>query len=75
MTKIKLEKLSELPDAKHPNNIEVGHVTEGKFNGEPQIGEAFWVGFHWRTSVVTEIINENTFKTCNSIYRWTEIPE
>jgi hypothetical protein len=73
--KIKLEKLNELPDARHPNNIEVGRVVEGEFNDEPQVGECFWVGAHWRTSVVQEVIDANTFRTYNSIYRWTVIED
>jgi hypothetical protein len=71
--KIKLEKLNELPDALHPNNIEVGYVKEGEFLSEPKIGECFYVGHYWRTSTVKEIIDEYTFKTCNSIYRWSPL--
>ena len=71
--KIKLEKLSELPDAIHKNNIEVGKVVEGELLSEPKVGELFWVGSWYRTSTVKEIIDEHTFKTCNSIYRWTPI--
>jgi len=71
--KIKLEKLNELPDAKHPNNIDVGHVVEGEFNAEPNVGECFWVGDYWRTSAVQEIIDANTFRTYNSIYKWSII--
>jgi len=71
--KIKLEKLKELPDAKHSNNIEVGYVKEGDFIKTPEIGEAFWCGNWYRTSPVKEIIDEQTFKTCNSIYRWSFI--
>ena len=70
---IKLEKISELPNAKHQNNIEVGHIETGWFMNEPVVGEAFWVGFGWRTSRVTEIIDENTFKTENSTYHWSVI--
>lgn len=71
--RIKLEKLKELPDALHPNNIEVGYAIEGCFVEEPKVDECFWIGdFYW-TSLVKEIIDENTFKTCNSVYRWTKI--
>lgn len=70
--KIILEKISELPDAMHPNNIEVGHLQTGELISEPEVGKCFWVGYFWRTSIVKEIIDENTFKTCNSIYRWTK---
>jgi hypothetical protein len=67
---VRLEKLSELPDALHPNNVEIGFVKEGPFVAEPKVGENFWVGSDWRTSTVKEIINEGVFKTCNSIYVW-----
>jgi hypothetical protein len=73
--KIKLKKQNELPNARHPNNIEIGHVVEGEFNAEPKVGESFWVGVRWRTSVVQEIIDANIFRTYNSIYRWTVIED
>ena len=72
---IKLEKINELPNAKHPNNIEVGYVKIGKLISTPKVGEQFYLGYTYRTSVVVEIINENTFKTLNSIYRWTLLNE
>lgn len=63
--------MTELPDALHPNNIEVGKIKVGELISEPKVGECFWVdGF--KTSTVKEIIDENTFRTCNSIYRWTK---
>jgi hypothetical protein len=69
--KIKLEKIEELPNARHPGNIEVGYVKEGEMIDYPKVGRAFWVGYGWRTSTVTEIVDKNTFKTLNSTYRWT----
>jgi len=73
---IKLEKLIELPNAKHPNNIEVGYIKIGQWVNKPSIGEPFFVGLGWATSPVTEIIDEYTFKTQNSIYTWTQlVPE
>lgn len=71
--KIRLTKLNELPDAIWKNNIEEGFVKEGEFVAEPKVGECFWVGDYWSTSLVKEIIDNNTFKTCNSIYRWESI--
>lgn len=71
MKKVKLEKLSESANPKHPNNIPVGEIHEGNFIDEPIIGECFWVGYNWRTSAVQEIITENIFRTYNSIYKWT----
>lgn len=70
---IKLTKLDELPDAIHQNNIETGYTVTGPFYGKPEVGKCFWVGGWFRTSFVKEIIDENTFKTCNSIYRWEEV--
>ena len=58
--KIILEKLKELPDARHPNNIEVGFIKIGEMLSEPEVGYAFYVGCAWRTSTVTELIDSNT---------------
>jgi len=66
-----LEKLQESDNPLVPNNIPVGDIHSGLFIGEPVVGEAFWVGNHWRTSPVVEILSENTFRTFNSIYKWT----
>jgi len=52
----------------HPNRINEGFVTEGYFNRKPKVGENFFVGSFY-TSVVTEIIDDNTFKTRNSTYK------
>lgn len=70
---VRLEKLSELKNALYPNNIEVGFVEQGEFIAVPKIGECFEVGSNFNTSVVREIIDENSFKTDNSIYHWTLI--
>ena len=67
---VQITKLSELKNAPYPNNIEVGYSTQGKFYNAPKVGERFWVG-SFRTSTVQEIIDENTFKTKNSIYKWS----
>ncbi len=68
---VKLVKLNDLPNAEVPFNIPEGYVTEGVIINEPMVGEAFYVG-SLRTSMVTEIIDNQTFKTCNSIYRIIE---
>jgi len=73
LIRIKLTKLKEVDDSTVPNNIEEGHIHEGytyrKGFKEPTVGSAFYLlDFH--TSVVTEIIDDNTFKTLNSIYKW-----
>ena len=74
---IKLTKIKELPNALHSNNIEEGYETIIDINDDsfrrPAIGERFTlVGYkRWfSTSEVQEIIDENTFKTWNSIYKW-----
>ena len=71
--KIKITKLKELEDARHPNNIEEGFETiqivdENSF-WEPKIGYRFNVG-NFSSSKVVEIIDGYTFKTSSSIYRW-----
>jgi hypothetical protein len=70
---ILLEKIKELPDAKHPKNIDDGHIVKGSLLELPKVGNNFWVGHTWRTSTVEEIIDGHTFKTMNSIYRWKAI--
>jgi hypothetical protein len=76
--KIKLTKLSELPDALHPNNIEAGFETiqeVSKDNFEaPEVGRRFNIGY-FSTSGVQEIINENTFRTYSSIYKWEVVED
>lgn len=67
---IRLEKIEELHDAKHKNNIFVGYKKDGFFINEPVVGQRFYVSHYYSTSVVTEILNENTFKTLNSVYKW-----
>lgn len=71
--KVKLTKIKELEDALHPNNIEVGYETirdvNSKYFEKPKIGERFFVGT-FSTSGVQEIIDENTFRTYSSIYKW-----
>lgn len=75
--KVELIKLSELENAEYPNNIPTGYVTVRSINDdyfkEPAVGERFDIG-SFSTSPVQEIINENTFKTVNSIYHWKVIP-
>ena len=69
---IRIVKLEELPDAVHPFNIEVGfekrlEIPEGV---TPMLGVRFPPMSYWSTSIVTEIIDNNTFRTLNSIYKW-----
>jgi len=80
--RIKLTKLKEAPNPRHPNNIEEGFIGYGVFIKEPEVGKEFllshyngdlWRGFH--TSVVQEIIDDSTFRTCNSIYKWEKLED
>ena len=79
--RIKLTKIKELEDALHPNNIIEGSEREGEFSEAPIVGKCFWmlcekdVDSWFRTSGVVEIIDENTFRTLNSIYRYEPIEE
>ncbi len=72
---IRIEKLNDIEDAYFYNNIEVGYVRDGHFISNPEVGKYFYVGFHWRTSMVKEIINSSMFKTQNSIYRWNFVDQ
>lgn len=67
--KIKLTKLKDCEDPLYANHIPSGHEKIGQMCKEPVVGECFWVGESYRTSTVQEIIDENTFKTHNSIYK------
>jgi len=70
---VEIEKLEELKDALHFSNIRVGFKNSyfmiKQWFKVPMIGERFCIG-SFSTSGVTEIIDEQTFKTYSSIYRW-----
>lgn len=76
--KIKIIKLKELSNAVHPHNIDEGFRMIGNIPNNyfkiPTIGERFELGItnqgFWSTSGVQEIIDEFTFKTYNSIYKY-----
>lgn len=77
---IKITKLSEAPNPHKPNHIETGYSRTGQFNKSPKVGERFYVGGDrltnlWSTSAVQRIIDDNTFETYNSVYRWEFLPE
>ena len=75
--KIRITKVTELNNALVPNNISEGSVHTGEMSQIPTIGERFTIYGEqnfFSTSVVQSIIDSNTFKTCNSIYRWEKIP-
>jgi len=70
---IKLVKVKELPDAAHPDNKPVGYEKTGEIPSEPEVGKQFIVYPNntsvFITGIVTEIIDKNTFKTKNSVYK------
>lgn len=68
--KVKLTKLRDSDDPLFPKHIPAGYVKEGAFCEAPKVGECFCVGGSWSTSVVQEILSEDTFRTFNSIYKW-----
>lgn len=76
--KIRITKLKEADNPLHPNNIEQGFVREGEIDSLPKVGQCFLVisgTRYFLTSTVQEIIDQNTFRTHNSIYHWEEIDE
>jgi len=71
--RVTLRKIQELEDAVVPNNKSVGYERMGVMIEEPKVGAPFILlgpglrGF--RTSTVQEVIDQNTFRTHNSIYQ------
>lgn len=53
---------------KHPKNILVGFIAEGMLLQEPLVGYSCCVN-DFCTSRVEEIIDDNTFRTLNSVYK------
>ncbi len=79
--KVIIRKLSESENPKHPKNIETGAIYKGSFTAFPCLGERFCIGgisqeYNERgfsTSLVQEILSQDTFRTFNSIYHFTII--
>lgn len=69
---VRITKLKdEAFNGRHPNGINEGYERTGTAENKPTIGERFYVG-GWNgfsTSPVTEIIDNNTFRTQNSVYK------
>lgn len=71
-----IKKITELAQAKHPDNIPLGFTKTGRCKAAPTVGERFSLGKYWSTSVVTEILSTGSpfdfdncvFQTLNSIY-------
>lgn len=67
--KVRLTKLSdEKFNGNHPNGIYTGRTFEGEEFETLKIGERYHIS-GLLTSTVQEIIDENTFRTTNSIYK------
>jgi hypothetical protein len=73
--KYKLTKLSDnVFNGVHPNNINEGYTKIGYYENPPKVGERFMLGYKnslgiFMTSTVTEIVDEEIFKTLNSTYK------
>ena len=64
----------------HPNGIDQGYSIVGNYNNLPTVGERFTLtnrfnGRYLHTSIVTEIISDELFKTENSTYELLEYIE
>ncbi len=76
---VRVTKMGDGDSAKYPpghsRHIKVGNVYQGLLLRPVKVGESFYVDYpnapnHMHTSVVQEILSENTFRTMNSIYKW-----
>ena len=76
---VRLTKLADGVNPKYPTDhhrhIRAGLAAEGAMLRPVAVGESFYVDYpdkenHFHTSVVQEILSENTFRTQNSIYKW-----
>lgn len=75
--------LIKLEDSEWPEslNIDVGSINLGFFVEEPKVGQRFIINpisyrYNERglsTSLVRRVIDDNTFETVNSIYKWNII--
>ncbi len=85
-TKFKLTKIGgeKSPQIPHQISLKIGEsligcVDEGSiFPDKPTIGKAFFLCEvngedlnYYKTSVIDEILPNNTFKTADSIYQWS----
>lgn len=73
---VKLQKVSdEVFNGRHPHYIYEGYTQYGTLENEVTVGERCYVvnpcryNDYLSTSKVTEIIDDNTFRTENSIYK------
>jgi len=72
--KVRLTKIKEQEKSSH-SSIDVGVSVEGKivegsvFPKKPTVGLPFVIDTY-RTSLVKEILSENTFRTHNAVYKF-----
>ena len=58
----------------HPNFINEGHIEKAVVKSLPTVGERFYFGFGFSTSIVKEPLNkEGIFKTTYSTYKLEKI--
>lgn len=58
----------------HPNFINEGHIEKGIITSLPKVGERFYFGRMFSTSIVKEELNkEGIFKTTYSTYKLEKI--
>lgn len=78
-TFVRVKKLSDDKyNGFHPNGIDEGYTEQGIVQEDLEVGKRFHIsrlGRYLLTSEVTEIIDENTFKTKNSTYNVISINE
>ncbi len=79
MKRVIIKKIKDLGCSPDPHRKDEGYERIAFLtNQKPEVGKEFWIPTSkfettWlKTSTVTEIINENTFKTRNSIYQILE---
>ena len=72
--RVRITKLNSVFEGEHPNGIEEGFIIEKDVNKLPYLCIGKTVSLtdeksHFHTSMVTEVVNETTFKTLNSTYK------
>lgn len=79
--KIKLTKISDCENPRHPNAIIDGYTVVGDYTDNPREGDVMQLehcdtpSTRFHTSQIAKIIDHQTFQTRNSIYKWELIPE
>jgi hypothetical protein len=67
---ISVTKVGESPHPKFKSFFDMGETKRGPFKSFPKVGEPFVISSRYTTSDVVEILDENTFMTLNSIYKY-----